>query len=250
MAKTVLSGVVLVLALALAGPATGQNTVAGSVGLDVVSDYIWRGQVLNEDGALQPWGQVGYGGFGLKMFSSMDLDDQPNDAQWKFTRWELTGSYDIPIGETYGVQVGGIYYNFPNTDTDRTFELFGTFTYKGLSLGGGDLAPFVSLYYDIDQIKGFYLQGGASYGQKLQTLNWQVALALGAGSSGYNDGYFGVDEFALNDLTATFRVEFPLTTNFSVTGFVSGSWMLDDAIKDAVEDDSGFAFGGGVRYTF
>jgi hypothetical protein len=250
MAKTVLSGVVLALVLALAGPATAQDNMTGSVGLDVVSDYIWRGQALNEHGALQPWGQVGYGDFGLKVWGSMDLDDQPNDAQWKFTELELIGSYDIPIGESYGVKVGGIYYSFPNTDTKSTIELFGTFTYKGLKLGGGDLAPFVSLYYDVDEIKGFYLQGGATYGQKLQTFNWEVALALGAASADYNDGYFGVDDFALNDLTATFRVEFPFTTNFSVTAFVSGSWMMDSDIKNAVKDDSNYAFGGGVSYTF
>jgi hypothetical protein len=68
--------------------------------------------------------------------------------------------------------------------------------------------------------------------------------------AGYNDGCFGVDEFALNDLTAAFRVEFSFSANLSVKAFVSDSWMMDNDIRDAVEDDSSYAFGAGVSYSF
>jgi len=250
MTKAVLSAVVVALVLALAGPVAAQDEVAFAVGLDVVSDYVWRGQARNEDGALQPWAEFGYSGFGLKVWGSMDLDDQPNDAQWEFTEWDLTGSYEIPIGETYAVEVGAIYYAYPNTDAQSTIEVFGTFTFGGIALGGGDLSPFVSLYYDVDEIEGFYVQGGASYGQQLETFNWEVGLTLAAGSEDYNEAYFGVGDFALNDLTASFRVEFPFSAGFSVTAFVSGSWLMDGDIQDAVEDDSSYAFGGGVSYSF
>ena len=244
MAKTVLSGVVLALALALAGPAVAQDEVAVSVGADAVSDYVWRGQVRNDDGALQPWGCVEYSGFTLDVWGSMDLDDQPNDAQWEFTEVDLAASYAIPIAG-YMLDVGAVYYNYPNSDAESTFEIFGTFTFSEVMF-----SPFVSLYYDLDEIEGFYLQVGGSYGQELETLDWNFGLSLAAGSSDYNEGYYGVDDFALNDLTAKVTVTFPFSEAFSASAFVSGSWLLDDDVKDAVEDDSTFAFGAGVKYTF
>ena len=112
MAKTVLTAAVLALACVLAGPARAQDEVAVSVGADIVSDYVWRGQVMNDDGALQPWADVGYGGFTLNVFGSIDLDDTPNDAQWEFSEVQVNASYTIPIN-TYALDVGAIYYNYP-----------------------------------------------------------------------------------------------------------------------------------------
>ena len=129
MGKTVLSGVALALVLALAGPAVAQDEAAVSVGVDVVSDYVWRGQVRNDDGALQPWGCVEYSGFTFGLWGSMDLDDQPNDAQWEFTEVDVKASYAIPIG-TYALDVGAVYYNYPNSDAESTYEIFGTFTFS------------------------------------------------------------------------------------------------------------------------
>ena len=244
MAKTVLSGVVLALALALAGPAAAQDEAAVSVGIDLVSDYVWRGQVMNDDGALQPWVGVLFDGFAFNVWGSMDLDDTPNDAQWEFTEVQVNASYTIPIG-TYALDVGAIYYNYPNTAIESTFEVYGTFTFTDVVF-----SPYVSLYYDVDEIDGFYLRVGGSYGQELETFEWELGLSLGAGSEDYNEGYFFTDDFALNDLTVGVTVTFPFSEQFSVRAFVTGSWLLDDEIKDAVEDDSKLALGAGVRYTF
>jgi uncharacterized protein (TIGR02001 family) len=244
MAKTVLTGVVVALALALAIPAAAQDDLKVSIGGKVVSDYVWRGQVINDDGALQPWAKVGISGFGLKVWGSMDLDDDPNDAQWEFTEVRVKGSYTIPIS-AYSLDVGGIYYNYPNTDIESTFEAFGKFTFSEVIF-----SPYVALYYDLDQIEGFYLRVGGSYGQELETFNWKVDVWIAAGSSDYNEGYFWVDDFALNDLTARFKVTFPFTEQFSVSAFVSGSWLMDSDIQDAVVDDSKLAFGAGVKYSF
>jgi len=245
MAKTVLCGVALALVLALAGPVVAQDEVGISIGADLVSDYLWRGQLRNGDGALQPWAEVDFSGFTFNVWGSMDLDDEPNDSDFEFTELDLTGSYSIPVGEVYTLDVGAIYYDFPNTDAESTIEVFGTFTLTDVTF-----TPYVSLYYDIDEVEGFYLQIGGSYGQELETLNWKVDVSLGAGSEDYNESYFGTDSFALNDLTATFTVAFPFSEQLEVTAFVSGSLLLDSDIEDAVADDSNFAAGAGVSYTF
>jgi len=250
MAKALLSGLAAALVLAFVGAAVAQEAPAAegdlrlSVGGDVVSDYIYRGQERNEDGAIQPWFGLNYDAFKVKIWTSMDIDEEPNDAQWEFTELRLTGSYGIPIGG-YSLDVGAIYYDYPNTETESTFEVFGTFTFDGVLL-----TPYVSLYYDLDEIDGFYLKAGGSYGQKLETFEWLVGASLGVGSEDYNEGYFGVDEFALNDLTVDFTVTVPFSDQFSAKAFVIAAWLIGDEVKDAAEDDSSIGFGAGVTYTF
>ena len=244
MVKTVLRGMVLVLALALAGPTVAQDEVAVSAGLDVVSDYIWRGQLLNDDGAAQPWVNVGYGAFTFNLWGSVDIDDTPNDAQWEFTEVDLTASYSVPVGEFYGLDLGVIYYDFPNTGGGNTLELFATFTFLDVAF-----TPFVSLYYDIDAIEGFYLQAGGSYGQDMETWSWNLVLSVAAGSEDYNTGYFGVADFGLNDVTAKFTATYPVMENLDLTASVTGSLMLSD-VGDAVAEDSNFGLGVGASYSF
>jgi hypothetical protein len=244
MAKAVLSGAVVVLALALAGPVLAQDEMEFAVGAKVVSDYVWRGQVMNDDGAVQPWAKVGVSGFGLKVWGSMDLDDTPNDAQWEFSEIQVKGWYTMPIS-SYELKLGAIYYNYPNTEIESTFEVFGKFKFTEVMF-----SPYVALYYDLDEVEGFYLRVGGSYGQELETFNWKVDLWLGAGSSDYNEAYFFVDDFALNDLTGKFTITYPFSEQFSVSAFVSGSWIVDDELQDAVIDDSKLAFGAGIKYSF
>jgi uncharacterized protein (TIGR02001 family) len=244
MARALLTGLAAALVLVFVGTAVAQDDVKVSIGADVVSDYIWRGQARNEDGALQPWAQLDVDGFLVKLWGSLDIDKEPNDAQWEFTEFDLTGAYKIPIGD-YSLDVGAIYYDYPNTDVANTFEVFGTFTFDGVVL-----TPYVSLYYDLDEIEGFYLRAGGSYGQKLETFEWLFGLSLGVGSKDYNDGYFGVDKLAVDDLTANVTVTVPFSDQFSVKVFATAAWLIGGDIKDAVEDDSSFGLGAGVAYTF
>jgi hypothetical protein len=235
---------VLAAGLMITAPAVAQDNVAVSIGADLVTDYVWRGQVRNEDGAFQPWVNVGVSGFALTLWGSVDLDDQPNDAQWEFTELDLTGSYTIPVA-SYELEVGAVYYDYSNTDRESTFEVFGAFTFTGVIF-----EPYVSLSYDLDEIEGFYARLGGSYGQELETFTWAADLSLGVGSSDYNEGYFGVDDMALNDLLAKVTVTVPFSEAFSAHGYVFGSWLLGDDIKDAVGDDSAIGVGAGVTYKF
>ncbi len=250
MANRVLSRLALTLGCAicavcaLVGPAVAQDEFGVTIGADLVSDYIWRGQVRNDDGAIQPWACLKVDSFTAKVWGSLDLDDQPNDAQWEFTEVRFLGSYAIPIG-SYTLDVGAIYYNYPNTESGNTFEVFGTFTFTGVIFD-----PYVSLYYDLDEVEGFYARVGGGYGQELETFNWALDVSLGLGSSDYNDAYFGLNELGLNDLRITFTVTVPFSEQFSASAFVLASWLIDDDFRESVEDDSEIGFGGGISYSF
>lgn len=244
MTRMMLAGLVVVCAAVFAAPATAQDEVAVSLGADLVTDYVWRGMVRNEDGALQPWINVGVSGFVLSVWGSIDVDDQPNDAQWEFTELDVTGSYTIPVG-SFELDLGVIYYDYPNTGAESTLEAFGTFTFTGVIFD-----PYVSLYYDIDEIEGLYARFGGSYGEQLETFDWTIDLSLGVGGSDYNAGYYGVDDMAVNDLLVKFTVVVPFSENFSAHGTVFGSWLLGSDVKDAVADDSAIGVGAGVTYTF
>ena len=112
-----------------------------------------------------------------------------------------------------------------------------------LAKGGAHLLGVVINGVDAPQV-------GGVYGQDMETWSWEFALSVAAGSEDYNAGYFGVSDFALNDLTGTLSATYPATENLDITAFVTGSLMLDSDIGDMMEDDANFGLGVGASYGF
>jgi hypothetical protein len=231
--------------------ASAEDKVAVGVTADVFSKYIWRGQNVVDDWVLQPGASVGYKGLTGSIWGNMDLTGDLVDAG-EPTEVDLTIDYTnkFPGLDVLSYSVGAIYYSFLNLNAHPTAEAYG-----GLSLGV-PLSPSVRWFYDFDLIEGSYVQ--FSVGHTIEKIRkWgedchcdvQLGASVGYGSDGYNNGYFGVDEGGLNDLTLTAGL--PICFGkLTIKPSLGYSMMIDEDIRDATGKSDNFWGGIGAAYNF
>ena len=231
--------------------ASAEDKVAVGVTADVFSKYIWRGQNVVDDWVLQPGASVGYQGLTGSVWGSMDLTGEVV-GEGQLTETDLTIDYSnkFPGLDVLSYSVGAIYYSFLNLSAHPTAEAYG-----GLSLGV-PLTPAVRWFYDFDLIEGSYVQ--FSVGHTIEKIRkWgddcqcdvQLGASVGYGSDGYNNGYFGVDEGGLNDLTLTAGVPFTFG-KLTIKPSLGYSMMIDEDIRDATGKSDNFWGGIGAAYNF
>jgi len=242
-----------IVAIVLGG---GVNASAGddvSVTLtsDWLSKYIWRGQNIVHDWVLQPSASVSYRGVTGTVWSSLDLmGDFVGTGQFHEVDLVLDYTSKLPGVEKLSYSVGAIHYEFPNTDWHATNEVYG-----GLA-AAVPLSPGVRWYYDFDQIDGSYIQ--LSLGHTLEKLhqwredcycNLQLGASLAYASARYNDGYFGVDEGAWNDLTLSAALPF-CWGKWTIKPLIAYSTMVDDEIRAATRKTDNLWAGLSVTVNF
>jgi uncharacterized protein (TIGR02001 family) len=244
-----------VAGLALATGALPAGAAEASVDVGVLSKYVWRGQVLNDETVAQPSISLqAESGLYVNTWGNVDLTDQTvdadgNDASGEFTELDLTVSYIPKLEGPVAVEIGVIQYTFPFSG-GATREAYAI-------LGAGDLplAPELAVYYDFDDIEGAYVSLGGSHSFELaEGLTLDLAGSVGYGTSDYNEGYFGLDESALNDVTLTAGLGYALTEKVSLKASVQYMVLPDDDLADAAEetfgDDSAVVAGVTASYGF
>jgi hypothetical protein len=166
----------------------------------------------------------------------MDIDDV-NGLSGEFQEVDLTVSYGFG-SDSISAEVGLIDYLFPNGVGDETHEVY-------FSLGFDvPLSPSFAVYYDFDEIEGFYATAGIEYGNDFGD-SWSYALALLAGYASEEFSSFvagGTDSGLFNG-----NVTFTLSRAFdhgSIGAFVAYSDSLDDDVLPDQEVD----FYGGVSF--
>jgi len=209
---------------------------------DYVSKYIWRGQNLVDDSVFQPALSASYKGLTAAIWGNLETTSINNNSG-EFTEWDYSLDYsgDLPGIEGIGYSIGLINYHFPSVVGDTT-EF-----YWGLNFDV-PLSPSITLYHDIDEIKGTYASFGLSHSiDKIAELGpdipvgMEVAAGLAWGSSGYNEGYWGLDESKLNDLTLS--ISFPVEIGgWTLVPSMNYITLLSDDIRDtdAYDTDSDY----------
>lgn len=237
--------------------ASAEDGPTVSVSSDFFSKYVWRGQLLVDDWVAQPAVGVAYKGFTASIWSNLCLTDEV-DAEGEFTEFDYSLDYTtlIPGQDVLSFSVGTIYYRFPNQPFDPTLEV-----YAGLS-AALPLSPAIKLFYDVgdsidkDNIEGSYVQFSIGHTiEKVQKwsddacCNLQLGASVGYATAGYNKGYFGVDDAALNDLTLS--VALPICLGkLTVRPAVGYATMLDSDIRAATGTSDNFWAGVGLAYSF
>lgn len=252
----VLGGVLSLLPLA-AGAADA------TLQADVLSAYVWRGQVLNDELVVQPslTAETPYG-LSLNVWGNFNTTDRvsPENEQ-EFSEVDLNVAYSRKVGfVTLGV--GFYQYLFPNqTVTDDATSnsaaaLPTREVYASAALEDIILSPTLTVYYDVDAVEGFYGSLGISHSFELtKELSLDLSASIGAADSEYNSVYFGIDEDALNDGNAKVAVSYALFETLTLTGYIQYTTLLDSDIKDAADEtyfnDGDIVWGGGsIAYSF
>ena len=211
--------------LLLAAPAASAQVTVGA-DLGIHSAYVWRGLTLTSKPVAQPdlWvslpvgasGAVTVGGWGSIDLGKYDGADEVSEGGGEggpdLTEFNWWAEYAHSFGQAELV-LGAVGYIYPNdagiTDDANTIEVYGRLGLSHL------LSPRISAYYDVDKIKGFYIEGSLGYDIPVSE---SFALSLGA-LAGLNAGQ-GVNEddpnefanFAENGLT---HIDLSASTEFA-----------------------------------
>lgn len=222
---------------------------SGSASLDVMSNYVWRGQKLSNSWVVQPSAGITYGVFGAHIWANYDSDSKVDegDGHGEFSETDLTLSYTRSMDKwTFGT--GYIYYAL--NGAHDTQELYLSVGYDVI------LKPSVTVYYDFDEGNGAFVL--ASIGHSLELMK-DINLNLGASASfNIENKVMGLDEsgdafsnFYNAELSASVNV--PVWKAVTVTPKIAYSFPIsndaEDAIKAISDDGDGDVFYGGINIT-
>lgn len=211
----------------------------GEVAVDVpvMSAYVWRGQVLGKDPVAQPGLTGSMGGLSVNAWSSMNLSGTETDGE--FTEMDWTVSYARAVGRVK-LGAGVVQYTFPNSTVEAEDGAVSAYpgTVEVFASVGVDapLAPSLAVYGDVDEIEGVYAVASVGHSFEWEgPVGLDLTASLGFGDQEYNEGYFGHEEAALNDLVLGAALPIALAENLRVKPSIG--WMLlpDSGLGDAAE---------------
>jgi len=241
---------VLLLSTILAGSVFAEEPkVSGTASVDVLSNYVWRGQKLTNSWVIQPSIGITYGSFGANLWANYDSDSQidEGDEHGEFSETDLTLNYNFSV-DKWNFGLGYIYYAL--TGFNDTQEIYLSTSYSTL------LNPTLTIYYDYDEGNGAFIVASVSHSFDVYKGS---SLKLGASAS-YNieNKVMGFDEeneefsnFYNGEVSAGLSI--PLTKSISITPKVAYSFPLSDDAEDALErisnDGQQDVFYGGINLT-
>jgi hypothetical protein len=245
-----------------------------TVNVDVtfLTQYNHRGMVQNENPVMQPslnlavpddvGGTIGVGVFGnLNLTNSAGDAWQPTGQGGRFSEIDLTGRYSHNIVGPVDATAGVVSYVLPSgTQFLRGTVIRGTtseaFIESGANLFKGSLfsfRPLVRFNYDVDEVNGYYVQGGLSKGVPLafliDGLRFEVRGMVGYSDEKHAEWTYGLKEDGFSDFLGTGAFSYALTDKITITAGVSGASIIDRDLRDwfdiiRIEKDNVWGFVG------
>ena len=220
----IVGGAVLGLALGLASSATAQVTLGADAAFN--SAYVWRGLSLTNNFVIQPdlYLTVPISSTALTVggWSNIEpskYDNVPDDiseggglAGPDLTEFDWWAELGIPVGKVT-LTPGATGYIYPNdaglTSDNNTIEIYGKFAADIF------LQPKLSVYYDVDKIKGAYIEAGVSHPIQLTPALPLTIGALAGFSAGQEVNKSDASELANFNESGLTHLDFSLSLPFS-----------------------------------
>ena len=252
-----------VAAMPLAASAADANVYA-----DVLSAYVYRGQVGNDEAVFQPGLDVaGPLGFGASFWGNMNLTDNQSvwypDTAGEWGEVDLGLSWSCPGEGPVGLTVGGIYFAYPQDGSEvvadeetgaPVLDAEGNVRVSAAPADGGyevyaevaaedvPLAPAVKLCHDLDNTDDWIALFSIGHGFALLD---KLSLDLGA-AVGFAGDYYVEDNYDGSDAGAAFtHVQLDAGLNYAFSeAFSAGlkgsfSSIVDGDIRDDIEAAEG-----------
>ena len=196
-----------------------------STSLGFCTDYVWRGLVINDTPVLQPSLTASLkiakvGAFSLNLWGNYDFTDA-NGTKNRLSEIDYTASYAFPNGP-FGLELGIIHYTFPVTTDEATTEAYIRAAYE---LDEIPLTFSLSVFYDFDEIKGFYLLGKIESSITLiPKLDLDFSFSASYGDYAYVWRYFGWDESLFLDGVVSAILTYKISERVSLSA--GGQYMF------------------------
>lgn len=215
--KKQIKNIAMLVAVALSIPTMGmaQDEVETSVGADLVSGYIWRGQDLGNV-SIQPSLSVSYKGFSLGAWGSVGIDK--NDTkELDLTAGYSTGGFSISVTDYYfNIYADGISQKYGNYSGCHTFEGQIGYDFGVLS------ANWYTNFAGADGVKKNGKRAYSSYISveapfKLGGLDWTAGIGATPWETNFYNG--GSNGFEVCDLSLGATKDIKVSDSFTLPAF-------------------------------
>ena len=193
-----------------------QDEVETTVGTDVVSSYIWRGQDLGS-AALQPTLGIGYKGLSLTAWGSYGIADPTDTKEFDLTLAYTIGGLNIGVTDYWfnsGLDPENRYFKYDAHGTNHVFEAnirydFGFASVQWFTnFSGND-----GLNKDGKRAYSSYAEVAVPF--KLATVDWTAT----AGAVPFATDFYGTTGFAVTNVSLRADKEIKVTDSFSIPIF-------------------------------
>ena len=193
-----------------------QDEVETTVGTNVVSSYIWRGQDLGS-AALQPTLGIGYKGLSLTAWGSYGIADPTDTKEFDLTLAYTIGGLNIGVTDYWfnsGLDPENRYFKYDAHGTNHVFE-----ANIGYDFGFASVQWFTN-FSGNDGLNKDGKRAYSSYAEvavpfKLATVDWTAT----AGAVPFATDFYGTTGFAVTNVSLRADKEIKVTDSFSIPIF-------------------------------
>ena len=193
--------------------ATAQDEVETTVATDVVSQYVWRGLECGSV-SVQPTLGIGYKGLSLSAWGSIGLSDPTDTKEFDLTLAYSTGGFNIGITDYWFNTPEERYFLYDANKTSHIFE-----ANTGYDFGSASIQWFTNfagndgLNKDGKRAYSSYFEISAPF--KLASVDWSATV----GAVPYATDFYGVDGFAVTNVSLKATKDIKVTDSFSIPVF-------------------------------
>lgn len=224
----------------VAEPASEGPTVGAYAGTVLKNGYLSNGYVFTDNAVLQSYAGVTFAGFDLNIWNSWDVSnkhrthfadpDAANEIDYELDYYGDIGDFDYMLGVAAWV--------YPNTD-DSFDEWVGK---VAVGYNGWVVRPELNARFGLESQQGCYGQFKLSKGFTLtddEKLSLNVYGLAAYASKSYRKGK-GVDDDGFVDAEFGGELGYAICDNFSVCVGCQFSAILDNDLRDAIENGDAF----------
>lgn len=193
-----------------------QDKVEASVGADLVSGYIWRGQDLGGV-SLQPSVSISYKGFSLEAWGSVGFESK-DDKELDLTLGYENGGFSLSVTD-YWFNSGPGYFHYGARNTAHTFEAQIGYDFGPLAVNWyTNFAGTDGVNKDDKRAYSSYLSLAAPF--NLGGLEWTAEV----GATPWATDYYDANGFAVCDVSLGVSKDIKITDTFSLPLFAKATW--------------------------
>ena len=219
------------VALLGAHPAIAQDTVEPTIGTDLVSSYIWRGQDCGEV-SIQPTLGISYKGLSLTAWGSVGLSNWSDTKEFDLTLGYEKGGFNVAITDYWfnaGQDPDNHYFEYHAHKTNHVFEGnlgydFGPVSFQAfVNFAGND-----GVNKDGKRAYSTYLELAAPF--KFATCEWEAALGVvPMATTFYNTTGIGLTNISLKatkDIHITDTFSIPLFAQIATNPYEKKAYFV------------------------